>query len=108
VVVVARIVRGDAAELLVAPITHSPPERAEDGVEMPPSVKRHLGLDRERSWIVLTELNRFLWPGPDIRPAPDSDSPLYDAIPEWLFVKMRGGIAAVARAGRLKLTKRTE
>lgn len=27
-----------------------------------------LGLDDERSWVVLTEANRFVWPGPDLRP----------------------------------------
>ena len=107
-VVVARIVRGDEVELLVAPVTHSPPERAGDGIEIPPSVKRHLGLDKERSWIVLSELNRFLWPGPDIRIAPGRDTPLYDAIPEWLFVKVREGIVQRSSAGAVQMTKRTE
>jgi hypothetical protein len=108
VVVVARIVRGDEVELLVAPVTHSQPDRREDGIEMPRSVKRHLGLDSERSWILLTELNRFIWPGPDIRVAPGRDSPLYDAIPEWLFVKVREEIANRARSGHLQMTKRME
>ncbi len=31
--------------------------------------QRRLGLDDERSWVVLSEGNRFLWPGPDLRPA---------------------------------------
>lgn len=108
VVVVARIVRGDHVELLVAPVTHTAPERKEDGLEMPPGVKRHLGLDSERSWILLTELNRFIWPGPDVRIAPGRETPLYDAIPERLFVKLRDGIVARAGAGRLEVTKRTD
>ena len=107
-VVIARIVRATQVELLVAPVTHSRPERPEDGIEMPPSVKRHLGLDKERSWIVLTELNRFIWPGPDIRPAPGSDSPFYDALPDWLYERVREGIVRRVEAGRLKVTKRTE
>jgi hypothetical protein len=52
----------------VAPVTHSPPRRAQDAVELPPDVKRRLRLDKERSWVVCTELNRFVWPGPDLRP----------------------------------------
>jgi hypothetical protein len=28
-----------------------------------------LGLDEPRSWVVLTEANRFPWPDPDLRPA---------------------------------------
>jgi hypothetical protein len=67
VVVVAAIARKTGTQLLVAPITHVPPERAADAVEIPATVKRQLGLDSARSWIALTELNGFIWPGPDIR-----------------------------------------
>ena len=50
------------------PVTHSPPERPEEAVEIPAVVKRRLGLDEARSWIVVSEINRFIWPGPDLRP----------------------------------------
>jgi hypothetical protein len=33
-------------------------------------LKRHLGLDDAASWIVLDELNSFVWPGFDLRPVP--------------------------------------
>jgi hypothetical protein len=108
VVVVARIEKQDRTQLLVAPITHSQPERAVEGLEVPPSVKKHLGLDRDPSWIVLTELNRFFWPGPDIRPVSGSESPLYGPVPDWLFRKVQDGIRQNAGGGRLKITKRTE
>jgi PemK-like, MazF-like toxin of type II toxin-antitoxin system len=52
----------------VAPVTHSPPADPEIGIEIPLSVKRHLGLDDARSWVVVNEGNRFLWPGFDLRP----------------------------------------
>jgi hypothetical protein len=104
-VVVARLAQKRGTGLLVAPITHTPPESPADAIEIPANVKQHLGLDRERSWTVLTELNRFLWPGPDIRPAPGSDSPFYDALPDWLFERVRNGI--VGRAGQLRMTTRT-
>jgi len=52
----------------VAPVTHSEPKLADTAVEMPPAVKKHLGLDDQRSWIVTTEVNRFTWPGSDLRP----------------------------------------
>jgi hypothetical protein len=51
----------------VLPITHSPPADPDDAIEIPAAVKLRLRLDGERSWIVLTESNRFAWPGPDIR-----------------------------------------
>lgn len=48
----------------VLPVTHAPPSVPELAVEIPAAPKRRLGLDDERSWVVLTEANRFLWPGP--------------------------------------------
>jgi hypothetical protein len=107
-VVVATILRGRTTQLLVAPITHAPPRRATDAIEIPLIVKRRLGLDAARSWIVLTELNRFIWPGPDIRLAPGHESPFYDAIPDWLFFDVRNGVVRHSAAGNLAITKRTE
>jgi hypothetical protein len=59
-----------AIEVFVLPITHTPPEAASDAVAIPPDVKRALRLDEQPSWIVTTEANAFVWPGPDIRPVP--------------------------------------
>jgi hypothetical protein len=49
------------------PITHSAPARPGHGVEIPRAVKEHLGLNDDRSWVILTEANVFFWPGPDLR-----------------------------------------
>lgn len=103
VVVVARVVSDDRTQIWVAPVTHTQPVPG-DGVEIPPPVKRHLGLDKERSWIVTTELNRFNWPGPDIRLVPGGDEPFYGEIPARLFEEVRSSIIA----GRMRVTKRTE
>ena len=105
VVVVARVVSGDRMQLLVAPVTHRAPEAGE-GVEIPPAVKRHLGLDRERSWIITTEINRFNWPGPDVRIAEGGNDPYYGAIPAKLFEQMRESL--LANASNFRITKRTE
>ena len=107
VVVVARVITDDRTELLVAPVTHTPP-RETPGVAIPQSVKRHLGLDDAPSWVVLTELNRFVWPGPDIRPVKGGETPLYGAITAKLFEQVKQGIGNHARAGRLQVPKRTE
>jgi hypothetical protein len=107
-VVVAAIAQGNQTRLLVAPITHTAPERQADALEIPLVIKRRLGLDAARSWIVLTELNRFIWPGPDVRIVPGGQSPIYDAIPDWLFFDVRDGIARPARGGGLSITPRTE
>lgn len=108
VVVIAAMMHGGRTQLLVAPVTHTAPERPADAIEIPRNVRERLGLDRERSWIVQTELNRFIWPGPDIRVAPGQSSPVYDAIPDWLFFEVRDAIVRRHAAGRLKVTRRTE
>ncbi|HEY0130299.1 MAG TPA: type II toxin-antitoxin system PemK/MazF family toxin [Allosphingosinicella sp.] len=107
VVVVARIEAAAGPLILVAPVTHSAPEKATDAVEIPTAVKKQLGLDADRSWIVVTELNRFIWPGPDIRPMPETGAPFYDALPDWLFERVRSGVLQHSGRGRLKVTERT-
>ncbi len=57
--------------VVCVPITHTPPSDPADAVEIPPALKAHLGLDDLPSWIVVTETNDFLWPGPDLRPRRD-------------------------------------
>ena len=94
-------------QLLVAPVTHSAPAAPADAVEVPANVKRDLGLDRDRSWIVATEVNRFLWPGPDVRVLEGGD-PFYGAIPDWLFARVREAISGLARRGKVDVTQRTK
>jgi hypothetical protein len=109
VVVAQTIVRG-RTHLFVAPITHSAPKLPADAIELPKSVKQFLGLDTARSWIVVTELNRFVWPGPDVRPikTSDSGSPLYGPIPAWLFLKIKAEVLACSESGKLGITKRSQ
>ncbi|MBX3486222.1 type II toxin-antitoxin system PemK/MazF family toxin [Phenylobacterium sp.] len=66
IVLTARDEDGDTV-VYVAPITHSAP-RDPTAVQIPPAVKRRLGLDAGASWIITRELNRFVWPGYDLRP----------------------------------------
>ncbi len=57
-------------EVFIAPITHRPPHSTERAIHLPQATKRRLGLDDQDSWIITTEVNRFVWPGPDLRPVP--------------------------------------
>lgn len=59
---------GQRKEVAVVPITHSMPLDASAAIEMPPRVKEYLGLDSDRSWVILNEVNIFTWPGFDLRP----------------------------------------
>jgi hypothetical protein len=96
-------------EVTVAPITHTPPERPELAVEIPPATKQRLGLDAERSWIVAADLNRFVWPGVDLRPvASGSRDYAYGLVPASLYRAVRERVLHLARLGRAGLTNRGE
>jgi hypothetical protein len=86
VVVLAVRARGEELVVTVAPITHSPPSATARAVELPAPTKQRLGLDEARSWIFTDDLNRFVWPGPDLRPVPGrSDTFAYGLIPAALW-----------------------
>ena len=91
----------------VLPITHSPPAEQSNAMEIPAAVKRRLKLDDDRSWIILTESNRFAWPGPDLRPM-DSDSGYIGSLPPALFAEVKRRFVKLARAGRHMVAARSE
>ena len=94
--------------VFVAPITHTPPAPGDRAVEIPAATRRRLGLDEARSWIVTDEINRFLWPGPDIRPAQDAGRPAYGTLPRGLYEAMRRQMLRHVRARRLRSIRRDE
>ena len=86
IVAVVTIDRGDKV-VTVLPITHTPPSETDLAVEIPHATKQRLGLDSERSWVILAEANRFVWPGPDLRikEPGGSDPAAYGLLPRVLF-----------------------
>lgn len=83
----------------VLPVTHSAPQDRRAAVELPAATKRRLGLDGERSWIVLTEGNEFAWPGPDLRPIAGggAQSVALGFLPPTLFRLIRDQFLALHR-----------
>src|SRR3981081_1531291 len=63
----------DTTIVVVLPITHSAPADPAAAVEIPTAVKRHLGLDDERSWIAAAGGTEFDCPGYDLRKISRSD-----------------------------------
>ncbi len=96
--------------VLVLPLTHSPPVVAFDAVEIPPLIKERLGLDAGRSWIVVSESNVFVWPGPDLRPVPGADpaSVAYGFLPPRFFNAVRERFLELTRENRVRAVQRTE
>ena len=97
-------------KVVVLPITHTPPRDPTHAVEIPAPTKRRLGLDDERSWIVLIESNRFTWPGPDLRPATPGDaaSVAYGLLPRALFNEVRTKWIALIQARKMASVARTD
>ena len=102
----------DPAEtrVLVLPVTHNLPAQAALAVEIPARVKQRLGLGPDRSWVVLSEWNAFVWPGPDLRRAPrgDESSVAYGMLPPGLFAAMRDRFLALITGRDARRVPRTE
>jgi len=96
--------------VLVLPVTHSKPVDMRLAMEIPASVKRHLGLDDDSSWIVLGESNEFVWPGPDLRRIRDGDDATvaYGFLPPRLFATMRQRFLELNAVRQTRPVQRTE
>lgn len=97
-------------DVLVLPITHTAPEHPDDGVEIPAATKQRLGLDTERSWIAVSEVNEFVWPGPDLRPVPgrDESTIVYGALPPKFFAYVRDRFLERVESDKAARIHRTE
>ena len=100
---------GEHPIVRVLPVTHAAPADPADALEIPPPTKQRLGLDSERSWVILSEANDFIWPGPDLRPAVSGDpsTVVYGMLPPGFMAVLRERLAQRRRA-KLAITGRTE
>jgi hypothetical protein len=94
----------------VLPISHTPPSNSLLAVEIPAATKSRLGLDDDRSWVILTEANRFVWPGPDLRPSQPGNaaSVAYGALPYRLFEDIRQKFIDALKNRTASTVQRTE
>jgi hypothetical protein len=101
---------GDAPIVRVLPVTHSASADSADALEIPLATKQRLGLDSDRSWVVLTEANDFIWPGPDLRPAVSGDpsSVAYGMLPPGFMKALRERLADRWRKAGAKAVSRTK
>jgi hypothetical protein len=93
--------------VIVAPMTHSPPVDTTTSIEIPPATARALGLDGERQWMRFDELNRFAWPGYDLRQVRGQPGRYdYGMLPKALYEQLRTGILERQKAKALRIQKR--
>jgi hypothetical protein len=109
VVVLAHRNAEGEARVYVLPVMHSPPMQGTEAVAIPAAVQQRLGLDAERSWIVVSEVNVFTWPGPDLRfvPGKGLESAAYGFLPPALFKAVRDRFLERARRQKAGLVPRT-
>ena len=94
----------------VAPITHAAPRDDTCAVEIPAATKQRLGLDTERSWVIVSEVNRFVWAGPDLRPVSRENPGRFDfgMLPPALFTRIKDRLLEHVRQRRAVLINRKE
>ena len=106
IVVAAKLVDGEI-RTIVAPITHLEPDDLEAALELPAGVSKALKLDGERHWLKLDELNRFAWPGYDLRQIPGrAGDYAYGMLSQPTFEALRAKILARDKAGKSRTLKR--
>ena len=88
------------------PVTHRPPDDAFAAVEIPRAVKRALGLDDDRSWVVVSEGDQFVWPGYDLRKVRRTGLYDYGFLPPRFFAEVLAAFWAWHKARRVTLTPR--
>ncbi len=104
-VVVLSVGAGDHPQVLVAPITSREPGR-DGAIRLSGGA---VGLDRP-SWIIPWDLNLFIWPGPDVRPAvrPAGAWWRMGALTPAVRRQLRSAVEQALAARRSRLTKRDE
>ena len=94
--------------VMVVPVTSRQPRPDRGSVEIPAKVQAHLGLDGERCWVIIDEVNKFIWPGPDLSQLPGRPGKFhYGFIPPKLYKKIIAGCTTIAKAHHLRSVTRT-
>ncbi len=90
----------------VLPVTHRAPSNSGAAVEIPHAVKKHLGLDEARSWVVVSEGDQFIWPGYDLRKARGGEGFDYGFLPPRFFMLVLSAFRAWHKTHKVALTPR--
>lgn len=101
IVVAIQATATEPLRVVLCGITHSAPADEGDAIRVPPAVKAHLGLDRDKSRIVTNEVNLVDWDDPGIVPVTPGGAWAYGFLPPALAEAVRERIVAQARRGIL-------
>ena len=107
IIVAAKNSENGDIRVVVAPITHEVPHDPSASLEIPPRVCSALGLDKQRQWLRIEELNSFMWPGFDLRPIPGTKGRYeYGMLPRELFEALKQAILIRNNTERTKTLNR--
>jgi len=93
--------------VVLLPITHTQPAGDTLGVEIPAKVKKAIGLDDARSWVIVSEHNIDEWPNGGLSSLPGKpDVFSYGFIPPGLFAQIKAAFLALARQNKSGAVRR--
>jgi len=93
--------------VVLLPITHTPPDNDTIGIELPQKVKRAIGLDDARSWVIVSEHNVDVWPNAGLSPLPGRPDLFgYGFIPPGLFAQIKARYLELARQNKSSAVRR--
>ena len=93
---------------IIFPITHSQPREDQAAIEIPDRIKRQLGLDNQRSWIITSEYNLDTWPSPALREIePQSGKFDYGTLPKVFLYRVQQSIFDEYRNQKVSIVDRT-
>lgn len=87
--------------VVLLPITHSPPGPDTTGIEIPPRVRRAVGLDDAPAWVIVSEYNVDEWPNAGLGPVPGQPGRFsYGFLPPRLFARIKAAFLDAAGGGK--------
>lgn len=97
----------DPRFVVLLPITHSPPKNDTTGIEIPAKVCERLGLDAERSWVIVSEFNVDDWPNAGLAPVPGKTKQFaYGFLPPGIFAKIKAAFLDIHAKGKSRRVRR--
>jgi hypothetical protein len=86
--------------VVILPITHSAPAGDVVGIEIPPRVRRAIGLGDAPSWVIVSEHNVDEWPNGGLTPIPGRPGIYsYGFIPPGLFAQIKTKFIELSEQG---------
>ena len=93
-------------KVLLLPITHTPPTKGVVGIEIPWAVKRSIGFDDARSWVIVSECNLDQWPNSGLSPIHGKAGEYsYGYLPPKFFSRIRKKILEFYRSGNVTVLR---